>query len=121
MPAAELNQNRPAASVVSVVHLLAPKYRMARRRAEQSGGRGRVLLMGSVGVIFWLMLFAIVFRMLRYFKATPGLGDVLAVKLLGVILLAFLSVLLLSNIITALSAFFLARDLELLQAAPVES
>jgi energy-coupling factor transporter ATP-binding protein EcfA2 len=42
-------------------------------------------------------------------------------KLLGMILLAFLSILLLSNIITALSSFFLARDLELLAAAPVDS
>jgi ABC-2 type transport system permease protein len=107
--------------MVAITHLLAPKYRMARRRAEQSGSRGRGVLMGSVGLIFWLMLFGIVYRMLRYFKATPGLGDVLAIKLLGVILLAFLSVLLLSNIITALSSFFLARDLELLQAAPVDS
>jgi len=38
---------------------------------------------------------------------------------LGVILLAFLSILLLSNIITALSTFFLAKDLDLLVAAPV--
>jgi ABC-2 type transport system permease protein len=94
---------------------------MARRRAEQSSSRARALLMGSVGAIFWLMLFGIVYRMLRYFKATPGLGDVLAVKLLGLILLAFLSVLLLSNIITSLSSFFLAKDLELLMAAPVDS
>ena len=49
-----------------------------------------------------------------------GIGDVLALKLLGLILLAFLSVLLLSNIITALTAFFLARDLELFAAAPVD-
>ena len=43
----------------------------------------------------------------------------MAGKVLGVILLAFLSILLLSNIITALSTFFLAKDLDLLVAAPV--
>ena len=32
----------------------------------------------------------------------------------------FLSILLLSNVITALSSFFLARDLDLLVAAPVD-
>ena len=42
--------------------------------------------------------------------------DVLALKLLGLILLAFLSVLLLSNIITSLTSFFLSRDLELFDA-----
>src|SRR3954453_4723630 len=43
----------------------------------------------------------------------------MAGKVLGVILLAFLSILLLSNIITALSTFFLAKDLDLLVAAPI--
>jgi hypothetical protein len=61
-----------------------------------------------------------VYRVLGHFRATPGVGDLLAAKLLGMILLAFLSILLLSNIITALSSFFLARDLELLAAAPVD-
>ncbi|MGH7471055.1 MAG: putative ABC transporter permease subunit [Longimicrobiales bacterium] len=103
-----------------IFNLLLPKFRMARRRMREGSTAGRALLLGSVGLIFWLMLFGIIFRMLRYFKATPGIGDILAVKLLGLILLAFLSVLLLSNIITALTSFFLARDLELLSAAPLD-
>jgi ABC-2 type transport system permease protein len=49
----------------------------------------------------------------------PEIGHLLAGKTLGVILLAFLSILLLSNVITALSTFFLARDLDLLVAAPI--
>ena len=105
----------------SIAHLLAPKARMARRRMQQSSSLTRVLVMGGVALVFWAMLFGVIYRMLRYFKATAGIGDVLAVKLLALILLAFLSVLLLSNVITALSSFFLARDLELLSAAPVES
>ena len=40
--------------------------------------------------------------------------------MLGVILLAFASILLLSNLVTALSTFFLAKDLDLLVAAPVD-
>ena len=44
----------------------------------------------------------------------------LAGKLLGLILVGFFSILLLSNVITALSSFFLARDLDLLVAAPVD-
>jgi ABC-2 type transport system permease protein len=80
--------------------------------------RGAVL--GFVGFIFFSLVFAIVLRILGHFRATPGVGDLLAGKLLGMILLAFLSILLLSNIITALSSFFLARDLELLSAAPID-
>jgi len=80
----------------------------------------RVVVMGLVAFIFFAIVFAIVYRVLGHFRTQPGLGDLLAGKLLGMILLAFLSILLLSNIITSLSSFFLARDLELLSAAPVD-
>ncbi|MEX0907786.1 MAG: hypothetical protein WD054_05605, partial [Gemmatimonadota bacterium] len=105
----------------SVGALLAPKWRAARRRAASEGSVARVLIMGFVGFIFFAIVFAIIYRVLGHFRATEGgIGDLLAGKLLGMILLAFLSILLLSNIITALSSFFLARDLELLVAAPVD-
>jgi len=101
--------------------LLRPKALMARRRAQEAGSVSRAIVLGFVGIVFWGLLFGIIFRMLRYFEAAEGIGDVLAVKLLSLIFLAFLSILLLSNIITALTAFFLGRDLELLAAAPVDS
>ena len=104
-----------------VLHLLAPKLRIQRRRLAEGGSVGRTVVLGSAGALFWLIVFGISYRLLEYFRATPGMGEVLATKLLGLVLLAFLSILLLSNIITALSSFFLARDLELLAAAPVDS
>jgi ABC-2 type transport system permease protein len=105
----------------SVLHLLGPKWRIAQRRLSESGSAARTMTLGGVGFVFWIVLFGLVYRLLGYFRNTPGIGDLLAIKLLGLILLAFLSILLLSNIITALSSFFLARDLELLAAAPVDS
>ena len=54
------------------------------------------------------------YRLLAYFRGVPEIGPLLAGKLLGLILVGFFSILLLSNIITALSSFFLARDLDLL-------
>jgi ABC-2 type transport system permease protein len=104
----------------SVLALLAPKWRTARRRAASESNVMRGAVLGFVGFIFFSLVFAIVLRILGHFRATPGVGDLLAGKLLGMILLAFLSILLLSNIITALSSFFLARDLELLSAAPID-
>jgi ABC-2 type transport system permease protein len=103
-----------------VLDIYSPKLRTARRRMAESGGALRGILLGVLGLIFWAVLFGIMYRVLAYFRATPGLGDVLALKLLGTILLAFLPILLLSNIITALSSFFLAHDLELLAAAPLD-
>lgn len=105
----------------SVLALLGPKWTAARRRAASEGSLFRVLVMGFVGLIFFAIVFAIVYRIIGHFRATEGgIGDLLAAKLLGMVLLAFLSILLLSNIITALSSFFLARDLEMLSAAPVD-
>jgi ABC-2 type transport system permease protein len=103
-----------------VLALYSPKFRAARRRATEGRSVARALLLGGVGLVFWLVLFTILYRILAYFNRTPGLGDVLAVKLLATMLLAFLPILLLSNIITALSSFFLANDLELIAAAPLD-
>lgn len=104
----------------SIAHLVAPKVRMQRRRMGGEGSAPRVALLAAIGLVFWGLLFGIIYRMLLYFKGAAGIGDVLALKLLGLILLAFLSVLLLSNVITSLTSFFLSRDLELFAAAPID-
>jgi ABC-2 type transport system permease protein len=102
--------------------VLTPKWRsvLARLRQEQTGV-GRALLLGLVAVGFWAAVFGIAYRVLYYFRGVEDIGNLMASKVLGVILLAFLSILLLSNIITALSTFFLAKDLDLLVAAPIGS
>lgn len=78
------------------------------------------MLLGGTGLIFWLAVFGVMYRVLRYFRGVEEIGPLLAGKLLGLALLAFLSLLLISNVITALSAFFLAKDLDLLMASPVD-
>src|SRR2546421_7920028 len=54
------------------------------------------------------------------FRSAEELGPFLAAKILGLILLSFVTILVLSNLITALSSFFLAKDLDLLVSAPVD-
>src|ERR671915_44380 len=106
----------------SLLHLLAPKWLTAKARAS-SGERGRglrLLVLGAFGLAFWTVIFAVLFRLLRYFRGVPEIGVLLAGKLLGLMLVGFFSILLLSNVITALSSFFLARDLDLLVGAPVD-
>ncbi len=66
------------------------------------------------GLIFWAFIFRVLYRLLGYFRGVPEIGPLLAGKLLGLILIGFFSILLLSNVITALSSFFLAKDLDLL-------
>lgn len=105
-----------------LLHLLLPKWLTARARAVQGEkGRGaRIAILGLVGVLFWAFVFGVLYRLLNYFRGVDEIGALLAGKLLGLILLGFTSILLLSNVITALSGFFLAKDLDMLVSAPVD-
>lgn len=102
--------------------LLRPKIRTKLNRARTDEGRlFKGFLLGFVGLFFWALIFGVIFRMLLYFRGTQGIGDLLAAKLLGLAFLTFLMILVLSNVITALSTFFLSEDLEFVVAAPVEA
>lgn len=102
--------------------LLRPKIRTKINRARTDEGRVfKALLLGFVGFFFWALIFAVIFRMLLYFRGTQGIGDLLSAKLLSLAFLTFLMILVLSNVITALSTFFLSEDLELVVASPVDS
>jgi ABC-2 type transport system permease protein len=102
--------------------LLLPKWLTARARAlaNERGRTARFALLATMGLLFWVFIYTVLYKLLVYFRGVPDLGPFLAGKLLGLILVGFFSLLFLSNIITALSSFFLARDLDLLVAAPVD-
>ena len=100
--------------------IISPKWRTARARVREKRSLAKALLLGGTGLIFWLAVFGVMYRVLRYFRGVEEIGPLLAGKLLGLALLAFLSLLLISNVITALSAFFLAKDLDLLMSSPVD-
>lgn len=111
-----------AGSSVSFAGVLRPKWLTARARTVQ-GERGRTVrwtVLGVVGLAFWGVVFGLLYRVLRYFAGVEEIGALLAGRLLGVLLLSFASILLLSNIIAALSSFFLAKDLDLLVSSPVD-
>ena len=106
----------------STWHLLSPKWLTARARGRstEKGSNARAVFLAVFGFGFWAVIFTVLFRLLRYFRGVQDIGPLLAGKLLGLILVGFFSILMLSNIITALSSFFLARDLDLLASAPVD-
>src|SRR5262249_15852673 len=93
----------------------------ARFRQERDGRGLRFALLSLLAIAFWSGVFGMLFRVLRYFRGVADIGDLLSTKLLGLALLAFSSILQQSNLITALSRFFLAQDLDVLAASPVHS
>ncbi|HEY9383726.1 MAG TPA: hypothetical protein VIP80_09420 [Gemmatimonadales bacterium] len=105
-----------------VLDILGPKWRSlrARIRRERSGAGARTVLLVLLGAGFWTAVFGVSYRVLKYFKGVEEIGPLLAGKLLAVGLLSFVAILLLSNLVTALSTFFLAKDLDMLVAAPVD-
>ena len=105
----------------TVGDVLAPKHQMARHRwrAVERGDVQRTTLIAILGTAFWCAIFVLALKLLRYFRSTETIGDLLAGKLLSMMLLSLGSILLLSNIIASLSNFFLSRDLDQFAAAPV--
>src|SRR2546428_868508 len=104
----------------SILVLLSPFWLSWKNnclRGSQQWTRRFVLLGLSAG--FWLGTFVVIRRVLVYFQSVYELGPALAYQFLLIILLTFFSMLLFSNLITALSTFFLARDLDLVLVTPI--
>lgn len=107
----------------SLAHVLQPKWRTALQRLREErakGGSGKLILLALVGGAFWAGVFGVLYRILKSLRAVEELGPLIPGKILGLVLLSFMAILVLSNIITALSSFFLAKDLDLLVSAPVD-
>ncbi len=86
---------------------------------KKKGNRWRIFIFIFIGAVFWLGAFIIFFRILNYFQSVEGFGDILAQRLLSMIVITFFTLLLFSNIINSLSHLYLSRDLSLLHSLPV--
>ena len=106
----------------SLWRVLEPKWRTAlqRMREERSRGSARLFILVVAALLFWGGIFAFLYKILNALERVPDVGPLLAGKILGVALLTFVGILVLSNVITSLSSFFLAKDLDLLVSAPVD-
>jgi ABC-2 type transport system permease protein len=104
------------------MHVLSPKFISAKARplGKTENRSGRLILFVLIGAIFWVFVFGLLYRLLKYFRGIPEIGALLAAKLLGLMFVSLFGILILSNVVTALSSFFLAKDLDLLVAAPVD-
>src|SRR5947207_2413620 len=105
-----------------LMHVLSPKFISAKARplGKTENRTGRLILFVLIGAIFWVFVFGLLYRLLKYFRGIPEIGALLAAKLLGLMFVSSFGIVVLSNVLIALSRFFLAKDLDLLVAAPVD-
>jgi ABC-2 type transport system permease protein len=103
-----------------IFFLLQPRILGFNNRLKRiPGTRWKFLFFISISLGFWSGIFYASFRILSYFNSIPGFGEVLSQKVLSMILLTFFTLLIYSHVITALSNFFLSKDLSLLHETPV--
>jgi ABC-2 type transport system permease protein len=79
----------------------------------------KICVFAGVGGLLWIGIFQVTLRVLTYIKSIADIGDILALKLLSMIILTFFSLLIFSSILTSLSKLFLSRDLHLVHALPI--
>jgi ABC-2 type transport system permease protein len=81
----------------------------------------RIFMYGAVGIVFWIGIFIIFYRVLFYFQSVQDFGSILAMKLMSMLIMTFFMLLLFSNIINCLSHLYLSQDLPLLHSMAVSS
>jgi ABC-2 type transport system permease protein len=107
-----------------VITLLMPRFWSQKNGDLSRDSESRTVrwfLFGAIGLLFWVGIFIIFFRVLTYFQGVDSFGDILAHKLLSMVLITFFTLLLFSGIITSLSKLYLSRDLILVHAMPVSA
>lgn len=115
----DVSAARPANPVHQLRLLLSPRaqgFRNVLLRGEQ---RGLYFGLGAIGFLFWLGIFGSVYFLVGKFLDIEGFGPFLARKLMDMLLASLFVMLTFSNIITALSTYYLSEDLELVLSLPV--
>ena len=104
-----------------VLLLLWPKAKSIGNRFKDRRTRDliRPVVMIILAFFFWVIIFALFYKVLVYFKSIEILGEILLAKLMAVVFLTFFLMLTVSNIITSLSTYFLSEDTRLILSVPV--
>lgn len=104
-----------------VFRLLVPELRSLQNQLRRSSPQEllKIRAFGAGALLFWLALFAFCWYALKVFLGVEIFGAYLVKKLLSLLLLALFTMSCFSNLINALSAFYLSEDLPLVHSLPV--
>ncbi|MBF0389390.1 MAG: hypothetical protein HQK71_04720 [Desulfamplus sp.] len=108
----------------TIITLLAPRFYSIynKGRSSSTGSNfSKYLFIITLGSAFWIGTLYLSLRVLRYFSKIEEIGDILAFKLLSMVIVTIFSLLVFSNILNALSKLYLAKDLKLVHSMPVDS
>ena len=105
--------------ISQTLHLIKPRWWSLAHRCNDSGSTFRTWTFAVMGAGFWAGIYLISRKVLIYFQHTEVIGDILAYKLLSIVLVTCFSLLVFSAILTTLSKLFLSKDLNLVHALPV--
>jgi len=91
------------------------------RNRIKNPGREKLRLPFVLGLVsaLWVVIYIVFVKALVYFTAEEMFGSIAAIKLLSMILVTFMFVVIISNIITTFSSYYLSEDLEFIMAAPM--
>ena len=100
--------------------LLSPRWKKFRNKFNNTPkDRFRYVFIGGLVIGLWALIYVVFAKALAYFTAEELFGTIAATKLLSMILVTFVFVLIISNIITTFSTYYLSEDLELVMSGPV--
>lgn len=108
-----------ALSLPLVRRLLSPRSLALKNAITRGQHRGLYLAFAVLALFFWAGLFAGMLFLVNRFWEIGAVGPVLARKFLDILLASLFTLLSFSNVITALSVYYLSDDLELLLALPL--
>jgi ABC-2 type transport system permease protein len=97
--------------------LLGMKNQLCRRSASRIPWK--LFFLALLGLCFWAGTFWISWRVLVYFSGIHEIGTLLSYKMLSMIITVAFSLLFISAVITAVSRFYLSKDLICVHAMPV--
>lgn len=73
-----------------------------------------------MGLVFWFALYMGAYKGIQFIRGIELFGEVISARLISTVFFSLMGFLFLSNLITAISAFYLSRDLPLLRALPLK-
>jgi len=108
--------------VNDILTLLKPRLWSFRNGSVSRGAwdnRARLYFFSCIGLVFWLGIFMTFYRVLTYFRGVEGFGDILAAKLMSMVIITFFAMLAFSSVIVTLSKLYISKDLSLVHSLPV--